>query len=131
MLKLSKNKASKPILKQPLYPKLNYTISIYVMLVNTLVAICILGFFGIFGVAVYFRIKVIKAYGILVKNRVQFDNSHIFNRQKLEAEIFPKYPEQRKYIEDFVFGIRLSMSIASILITIITICIAIMMFTNY
>lgn len=101
------------------------------MLVNTLVAICILGFFGIFGVAVFFRIKVIRAYGILIKNRVQFDKSHIFSRQKLEEEILPKYPNQRKAIEDFVFGIRLSMSIASILIMLITICIAIMIFMQY
>lgn len=111
--------------------ELGYKNRKYRMLVNTLVTICIVGFAGIFAVAVYFRIKVFRAYGVLVRNRVQFDKSHIFSRQKLEAEILPKYPAQRKEIESFVFGIRLSMSLASVLITVVSICAAILMFMKY
>ncbi len=98
------------------------------MLVNTLVTICILGFVGIFAIGVYFRIKVIKAYGVLIRHRVQFDRRHIFNRQRLETEILPRYPQQQKYIEDFVFGIRLSISLVTVLTTIITLCAAAIMF---
>lgn len=76
----------------------------------------------------YFRMKVMKCYGVLVRNKVQFDASHIFNREKLEKEILPKYPNQRQDIEDFVKHIHFSLKMATILTTLITAFGAILMY---
>lgn len=76
----------------------------------------------------YFRIKVMKCYGILVRNKVQFDAGHIFNRQRLEKEILPKYPTHRKEIEDFVKHIHFSIRMATVLTTLITAFAAILMY---
>ena len=70
----------------------------------------------------------LRLYGILVRNRVEFDKSHMFNREKLEAEILPKYPEQRKNILAFIGGIKLSMRLATAMIAVITICGGVLMF---
>lgn len=79
----------------------------------------------------FFRLRVIHAYQQLVAKRVQFGRQHIFNQALLEKEIFPRYPEERHIIQRFVSGIRLSMRIASILITLITICAALLMFGDF
>lgn len=99
------------------------------MLANTLVTICIACFFGVLISLIYLRIRVFKAYGILVKNRVDFGISHITNKKKLEEEILPKYPEHKTTILRFVNGIRQSATYAFVLTTIATICIGILMFT--
>jgi hypothetical protein len=98
------------------------------MIENMLIAGSIISFIALFSVVVYFRIKVLKAYGILIRNRVQFDIQHIFNKKKLETEILPKYPEQKKEIMAFVTGIRLSITMVSVLMFIITFCGATLMF---
>ena len=76
----------------------------------------------------YFRMKVMKSYGILVRNKVQFDASHIFNQTKLETEILPKYPAQRTEIENFVKHIHFSIKMATVLTTLITAFAAILMY---
>ncbi|MFZ4544790.1 MAG: hypothetical protein ACOYOA_12130 [Saprospiraceae bacterium] len=76
----------------------------------------------------YFRIRVMKSYGILVKAKVQFDASHVFNREKLEREILPKYPDQKADIENFVKHIHFSIKMATVLTTLITAFAAILMY---
>lgn len=98
------------------------------MIENMLIAGSIISFIALFSVVVYFRVKVLKAYGILIRNRVQFDIQHIFNKKKLETEILPKYPEQKKEIMAFVTGIRLSITMVSVLMFVITFCGATLMF---
>jgi hypothetical protein len=77
---------------------------------------------------VYFRVKVLKTYRVLVQNRVEFGASHIFNAQKMEEEIFPKYPEMRSEIETFVRHMRYSIRMATVLIALITLFGAILMY---
>jgi hypothetical protein len=77
---------------------------------------------------VYFRAKVLKTYGRLVKNRVEFGAAHVFNRKKLEAEILPKYPDMRQDILDFSNHIQYSIKMASVLIVLITLFGAVLMY---
>ena len=35
---------------------------------------------------IYFRIKVLKAHKILIKNRVEFETAHFFSKKKMEEE---------------------------------------------
>jgi hypothetical protein len=79
-------------------------------------------------VNLYFRMKVMKIYGILVRNKVQFDASHIFNKEKLEREILPKYPALREEILTFVRHIHFSIKMASVLTALITAFGAILMY---
>jgi hypothetical protein len=77
---------------------------------------------------IYIRVKAFKYYRRLVNARVEFGAAHIFSRKKMEEEIYPKYPQHREDIDNFVNHIRKSLNIASILIVLITIFGAIMMY---
>jgi hypothetical protein len=88
----------------------------YILLVSIVIGL----FVAMLFVNLYFRAKVLKVYGVLVRNRVQFGAAHIFNRQRLEAEIMPKYPQFRTEIETFVSHMRYSIRMASVLIALIT-----------
>ncbi len=77
-------------------------------------------FVAMLFVNVYFRAKVLKVYGVLARNKVEFGAAHIFNRQKLEEEILPRYPQFRNEIESFVRHIRYSIKMASVLLALIT-----------
>lgn len=79
-------------------------------------------------VNVYFRVKVLKSYKALVQNRVEFGAAHIFNRRRMEEEIFPRYPHMRREIETFVRHMRYSIRMASVLIALITLFGAILMY---
>lgn len=68
----------------------------------------------------YFRAKVFKVYGVLVRNRVEFGAAHIFNRKKLEEEILPRYPQFRQEIETFIRHMRYSIRMATVLLVLIT-----------
>ncbi len=95
---------------------------------NLLIAIVIGLFVAMLFVNVYFRAKVLKVYGILVRNKVQFDASHVFSRKKLEEEILPKYPQFKNEIETFITHMRNTISMASVLIALITAFGAILMY---
>ncbi len=69
----------------------------------------------------YFRWKVIKVYQYLIEHEIEFSPEHIFNTDKLHAEIIPRYPESKKQILMFVNYIHFSVKIASALIVLITI----------
>ena len=76
----------------------------------------------------YFRAKVLKVYGVLVRNKVEFGAAHIFSRQRLEAEILPRYPKFRNEIETFIRHMRYSIRMASVLIFLITAFGAVLMY---
>lgn len=87
---------------------------------------------GLFGAMLflnlYFRMRVLKVYKKLVQNRVEFGASHLFNRDKMETEIFPKYPQMRNEIETFVRHMRYSIRMATVLIALITLFGAVLMY---
>lgn len=85
-------------------------------------------FCGILFLNIYFRVKVLKLYKKLVQNRVEFKPVHFINKERLEEEILPKYPEHKEDILTFIGHIRFSVSLASVLITLITAFAAVLMF---
>ena len=95
---------------------------------NLLLSIVIGLFVAMLFVNLYFRAKVLKVYGVLVRNKVEFGAAHIFNRQKLETEILPRYPQFRAEIESFVRHMKYSIKMASVLIVLITAFGAILMY---
>lgn len=96
----------------------------YILLISIVIGL----FAAMLFVNLYFRAKVLKVYGVLVRNRVEFGAAHIFSRQKLEAEILPKYPQFRNEIESFIRHMRYSIRMATVLIVLITAFGAILMY---
>jgi hypothetical protein len=95
----------------------------------TLLLTLILGLFaGMLFLNVYFRVKVLKTYKILVQNRVEFGAAHVFNRQKMEDEIIPRYPQLRQPILDFSNHMQYSIRMATVLIALITLFGAVLMY---
>jgi hypothetical protein len=93
-----------------------------------LIAIVIGLFAAMLFLNIYFRVKVFKAYKVLVQNKIEFEAVHIFSKKRLESEILPKYPKFGKEIVTFVEHIRYSMRMASVLIALITLFGAILMY---
>lgn len=89
-------------------------------MVTTLTFLIIGIFVALLFLNIYFRVKVFKVYKTLVQNKVEFDSSHIFNKSKLETEILPKYPQFKSDILTFIGHIKNSISIAVILVLLIT-----------
>lgn len=85
----------------------------------TLVYLVIVLFVGLFIMQFYFRVRVVKVYQRLMRNRVEFDSSHIFNPKKMQEEILPKYPQHADDILKFVKEMRISLTVASIFIVLI------------
>lgn len=96
----------------------------YILLVSIVIGL----FVAMLFLNVYFRAKVLKVYGVLVRNRVQFGAAHIFSRKKLEEEILPRYPQFRNEIESFIRHMRYSIRMATVLIALITAFGAILMY---
>lgn len=96
----------------------------YTLLISIVIGL----FVAMLFVNLYFRAKVLKLYGVLVRNKVEFGAAHIFNRQKLEEEILPRYPKFRTEIEAFIQHMRYSIRMATVLIALITAFGAILMY---
>jgi len=77
---------------------------------------------------IYFRVRVFKTYKKLVQNRVEFGASHVFNKEKMEAEVMPRYPHMREEIETFVRHLQYSIRMATVLIALITLFGGILMY---
>lgn len=77
---------------------------------------------------VYFRVKVFKVYKVLVQNKVEFGAAHLFNKKKMEEEIFPRYPHMKSEIQTFVRHIQYSIRMATVLIALITLFGGILMY---
>lgn len=76
-------------------------------------------FLGLLGLNIYFRARVLKAYRLLVRARVEFDATDMLSKEKIE-QIVADHPDHEQAIRDFTGGIRRSMSLASALIVLIT-----------
>jgi len=100
---------------------------------NTLLTLIIVAFVGMLAINVYFRLKVIKIYRKLRRNQVPLDlsPSHLFDKEKLETEIIPQYPDHANDIRIFVSNIRFSVRMASVLIFLITLFAAILMYPYF
>lgn len=94
-----------------------------------LITLVIAAFACILFLNFYYRVKVLKAYKVLVRNKVQFDAKDIFNNQRIE-EITNQYPKFKTEILDFMNNIRKSVQLASVLIFLITAFAAILMFVK-
>lgn len=96
----------------------------YLLLVSIVIGL----FVAMLFLNVYFRVKVLRTYRKLVENRVEFGAAHLFNRDKMEAEILPRYPHMRREIETFASHMRYSIRMATVLIALITLFGAILMY---
>ncbi len=88
-------------------------------------------FIAVLFLNIYFRVKVFKVYKRLVQAEVEFDAKDVFNMQRVEDEIIPKYPNQAEDIRTFMNHIRYSVRIASVLITLITLFGAVLMYYRH
>lgn len=99
----------------------------YYILVSLVIGL----FIAMLFLNLYFRIKVMKAYKILVQNKVEFESVHLFNKERMEKEIYPKYPDQVEHIKTFMDHMQYSIKMASVLIALITIFGGILMWYRY
>lgn len=96
----------------------------YIFLISIVIGL----FVAMLFLNVYFRAKVLRVYGVLTRNKVEFDAAHIFNREKLEKEVLPRYPQFRNEIETFIRHMRYSISMATVLVALITVFGAVLMY---
>lgn len=96
----------------------------YILLISIVIGL----FVAMLFLNLYFRMKVLRTYRVLVKNKVEFGARHLFDKEKMEAEVMPKYPHMREEIETFVNHIRYSMKMATVLTALITLFGAILMY---
>lgn len=87
---------------------------------RTLMYLIVFLFVLLLGVNVYFRIKVIRAFNVLKKQRIQFDASLVFQKERLKNEVLVKYPRQAEAIQTFARYLKYSISMAIVLIALIT-----------
>ena len=87
---------------------------------STLMYVIIFLFVVLLGVNIYFRIKVIRAFNVLKNQRIQFDASLVFQKEKLKNEVLLKYPEHADTIQSFAHNLKYSISMAIVLIALIT-----------
>ena len=80
---------------------------------NQLFTIIIVGLFCLLlFVNLFFRMRVLKLYKILVQNKIQFSASHIWNAKKMEDEVIAKHPRHEKDIRLFVQRMKQSLLVA-------------------
>jgi len=77
----------------------------------------------------FLRLKVLKHYRVLTKNRVDFSMKQMLNEKLLKEEVLPKYPKHRDTILSFSRNVKRSMGIASIILIFI-IFFALQLFRN-
>ncbi len=78
-------------------------------------------FISLLFLNLYFRIKVLGLYKILVRERIEFNARHFFNKERMEHEVLKRYPGFRNEIIQFTSQIKLSILIAVLLVILITI----------
>ena len=95
----------------------------------TLLVTIVIGLFvAMLFLNVYFRVKVLKAYKILVQTKVDFSPGQIFSKRRIEQELVPKYPNQAQQIRDFGNYLQKSIRMATVLLALITAFGAILMY---
>ncbi len=88
----------------------------YAVLVSLVIGL----FVAMLFLQIYFRVRVMKVYKVLVQHRVQFGALEVFNKEKLKA-IQLKYPKQSGDIQAFSDYLKYSIRMASVLIFLITV----------
>ncbi|MBV6429083.1 MAG: hypothetical protein KIPDCIKN_03621 [Haliscomenobacter sp.] len=96
----------------------------YILLISIVIGL----FAAMLFLNIYFRIKVLKAYKVLVRNKVEFGAVHVFNRSRREAEVHPRYPQMKNEIETFANHLRYSIRMATVLTALITLFGAILLY---
>jgi hypothetical protein len=84
-------------------------------------------FVALLFLQLYFRLKVLKAYKVLVRNRIQFGALDLFSRDKREA-VKGRYPGHAADIEAFSSYIQYAVRMATLLIVLITAFGAVLMY---
>jgi len=97
----------------------------------TLITIVISLFVAMLFLNIYFRVNVFKQYKYLTQNNIDFGAKHIFDDQKMENEILPRYPGHEKQILGFTHNLRRSIKMASVLVGLITLFGAILMYYRH
>lgn len=85
-------------------------------------------FLALLCINFYFRLKVLKIYQRLRREGVEFDSSHFFNREKLQNEVLVKFPESAIDISRFIYLVKFSITMASVLIILIIAAGSVLMF---
>lgn len=98
------------------------------MLEGTLLFLVMGLFAAMLFLNLYFRLKVLRTYKKLVKNRVEFGVKHFMDKEKMEREIYPRYPHMIADIDTFVRHIQYSIKMATVLTTLITLFGGILMY---
>ena len=73
-------------------------------------------------VNVYFRVKVIGLFKKLNKEGVLFSIQHVLNKEKMQKEILPRYPDRKEEILSLTNYMSNSFKISSLLLLLIAIC---------
>jgi len=97
----------------------------------TLVTIIIALFVAMLFLNIYFRVNVFKQYKYLEQNKIEFGVSHIFDKNKMQQEILPKYPEHKDQILGFANNLRRSVRMATVLVALITLFGAVLMYYRH
>ncbi len=95
-----------------------YTVTIFVVIGLFLALLCI---------NFYFRLKVLTIYQRLRREGVEFDASHFFNREKMQKEVLSRFPTSSADILKFIYWVKFSITMASILIVLIIIAGSVLM----
>jgi hypothetical protein len=88
----------------------------YVFLVSLVIGL----FVAMLFLNIYFRIKVLRSYKLLVQNKVDFDPLLVFNLDRMRAEVLPRYPQMATEILTFANHLRYSIKMATVLLALIT-----------
>ncbi|PSR14562.1 MAG: hypothetical protein DA408_05255 [Bacteroidetes bacterium] len=88
----------------------------YVFLVSLVIGL----FAAMLFLNIYFRIKVLRSYKLLVQNEVDFDPLLVFNLTRMRAEVLPRYPHLAHEILTFANYLRYSIKMATVLLALIT-----------
>lgn len=96
----------------------------YILLISLVIGL----FVAMLFLNIYFRVKVIQSYKVLVQNRVEFGAAHVFNLDKMESEVIPQHPHLRKEILAFANHLRYSIKMATVLLALITAFGAVLMY---
>jgi len=78
-----------------------------------------LAFLGILLLNLYMRVKVLKYYRMLTKDRVDFSIKQMMSEKLLKEEVLPKYPKHKETILKFSRNVKRSMAYASIILMLI------------
>lgn len=94
----------------------------------TLTVLIIGTFIAILALAVYFRLRVLHYYRRLRSSPVAFDAKRILDKNYLQTDVIPNYPQYGNDLLGFSNHLRFSLTCASALIVLITLFAAVFMF---